>query len=422
MKSILPLFLLCLAAAPQARATVIALGQSNEKFTLTGLGVNASGLGQTRITWGSCAFDGTNTTCAVSGPFTGLDGGGTFKFVLTYQGNGPSPATLVYAPGSDRGALGLTSGSLVMTLTENSGATLSFYVTTNFFFQFLPGFTCTAVTDCRDGAVGAAPGSTITGFITGTFDTTPIIRGSQGVISAGDYGAFSAIAPGSWIEIFGFNLSTNLNRTWSGSDFDGDNAPTTLSGTTVTIAGQRAFIDFAGVGQINAQVPSNIPLGPQPVVVTTGGGSSLATTVTVNSVEPGLLASAPFKLAAGQYAVAVFAQDPLTFVLPTNALPVSSRRAKAGDVLTFYGIGFGHETPDIPAGVIVRQINTLQSQFSASFAGVPAAISYAGSVPGYLGLYQFNVTVPNIPASDAVPFTFSVGGTAGPQTLLIAVQ
>jgi uncharacterized protein (TIGR03437 family) len=40
---------------------------------------------------------------------------------------------------------------------------------------------------------------------------------------------------------------------------------------------------------------------------------------------------------------------------------------------------------------------------------------------GYLGLYQFDVVVPNVAASDTVPFTFSLGGTPGTQTLLIAV-
>lgn len=49
-------------------------------------------------------------------------------------------------------------------------------------------------------------------------------------------------------------------------------------------------------------------------------------------------------------------------------------------------------------------------------------MTYKGFAPGYLGLYQFNVVVPNVPASDTVPLTFTLGGTAGPQNLVIAVQ
>jgi uncharacterized protein (TIGR03437 family) len=37
-------------------------------------------------------------------------------------------------------------------------------------------------------------------------------------------------------------------------------------------------------------------------------------------------------------------------------------------------------------------------------------------------LYQFNVVVPDVPASDLVPLTFTLGGNPGTQTLYIAVQ
>jgi uncharacterized protein (TIGR03437 family) len=39
-----------------------------------------------------------------------------------------------------------------------------------------------------------------------------------------------------------------------------------------------------------------------------------------------------------------------------------------------------------------------------------------------VGLYQFNVVVPDAAAGDAVPLTFAVGGTSGEQTLYTAVQ
>lgn len=51
----------------------------------------------------------------------------------------------------------------------------------------------------------------------------------------------------------------------------------------------------------------------------------------------------------------------------------------------------------------------------------PANVTFAGLAGGYLGLYQFNVVVPNITASDSVPFTYSLGGVNGPQNLVIAV-
>jgi uncharacterized protein (TIGR03437 family) len=109
-----------------------------------------------------------------------------------------------------------------------------------------------------------------------------------GVISAGAFGAFPAIAPGSWIEIYGANLTGNT-QSWSSSDFSGVNAPTSLDGTSVTIGGQKVFIDYISPGQVNAQVPSAVGTGSQGVVVTTSAGASAPYTITVNAVEPGLL-------------------------------------------------------------------------------------------------------------------------------------
>jgi uncharacterized protein (TIGR03437 family) len=101
---------------------------------------------------------------------------------------------------------------------------------------------------------------------------------------------------------------------------------------------------------------------------------------------------------------------------------VQSRRAKPGDIISFYGIGFGPVTPNSPAGQIVTQTNNLNANFQVSFAGMPATVNYAGLNGGYLGLYLFNVVVPNVAASDTVPVTFSLGGIPGTQTLLVAVQ
>jgi len=39
-----------------------------------------------------------------------------------------------------------------------------------------------------------------------------------------------------------------------------------------------------------------------------------------------------------------------------------------------------------------------------------------------VGLYQFNVTVPNIANNDLAPLTYSLNGAAGTQTLFLAVH
>jgi uncharacterized protein (TIGR03437 family) len=48
-------------------------------------------------------------------------------------------------------------------------------------------------------------------------------------------------------------------------------------------------------------------------------------------------------------------------------------------------------------------------------------VKYAGLTPGSVGLYQFNVVVPNVAANDLTPVTFKLGGVAGTQTLYTAI-
>ena len=115
--------------------------------------------------------------------------------------------------------------------------------------------------------------------------------------------------------------------------------------------------------------------------------------------------------------------DGVTYVLPPNAIPgVASRRAKTGDTIILYGVGFGAVTPNISAGQIVQQSNTLAAPFQISLGTARATTSFSGLAPNVVGLYQFNVIVPTVVANDALPVTFTLGGAAGVQTLFTAVE
>ena len=242
-----------------------------------------------------------------------------------------------------------------------------------------------------------------------------------GVVTALQYGGNPAIAPGSWIEIYGSNLAT-ASREWGGEDFTGTSAPTMLNGTSVRIGGQAAYVRFISATQVNAQVPSTVSTGSQQLIVFTPAGASAPYTITVNPSQPGLLAPTAFSTGSRQYVGALF-PDGITYVLPPSVnAGVPARRAKAGDVITLYGVGFGPVTPAVPAGQIVQQKNTLAQPFTVNFGQTPAKLDYSGLAPGFIGLYQFNVIVPSVTAGDAIPVTFTLNGTPGSQTLFIAIQ
>jgi uncharacterized protein (TIGR03437 family) len=415
------LFLLCVSfLTPRAWGVTATYTNSTQTVTLTGLG-GSGGVGQSSVAWGTCAFDGTNTNCTVSAPYTGVGGGGTISLVLSYPGNGTSPFTAnSISPGSNTitfGVLPGTSGKIVVSLQESTGANVTF-LSDNFVFYYSDA-TCTGIAagSCAVGQVGLTPGATIAGTVYGSFDATPVILA---VVTASDFGEFATVAPATWLEIYGTNLANVVFQTWGGADFHDGVGPTALGGTTITVGSQSAFIDFVTPLQVDALTSSNTPLGSQPVVVTTPGGTSAPFTSMVNVAEPGLDAPPSFNIGGKQYAVALYSDG--TFVLPTDAIPgLPSRPAQQGDEIVMYGIGFGPVMPSIPAGQLVEQANTLTS-FEISIGGVPVSnVPYSGLAPNYTGLYQFNVVVPANTGTGAVPLTLKVGSVTGTQTVYLAV-
>jgi uncharacterized protein (TIGR03437 family) len=248
---------------------------------------------------------------------------------------------------------------------------------------------------------------------------TPSIS-SGGIVNASDFGGKAGVAPGTWIEIYGQNLSGST-REWGGSDFSGSNAPTQLDGVGVTIGGKAAFIRFIKPEQVNVQVPDGIGTGPVPVVVTNCAGSSAATNVTASATLPGVLAPASFKAGGKQYVVAQlgdgkFAGDP-------SVVSATERPAKPGETITLYGIGFGPVNPASAAGVIVSGQNQLTGALKVMFGQVQAtAIPYQGLAPNFVGLYQINVTIPaTVPAGDQ-QLSVTLDGADTGQNLFVTIR
>jgi uncharacterized protein (TIGR03437 family) len=238
-----------------------------------------------------------------------------------------------------------------------------------------------------------------------------------GVVTSSAFGGAQTIAPGTWIEIYGSDLAATT-RSWSADDFQGSLAPTKLDDTSVSIGGKAAFVSYISPNQINVLVPSSVPIGTQQLTVTTRAGISASYSVTVAPVQPGIFA---ISTSSKQYAGALLTGGAMAF--PANMVPgITSRPARAGENITIYGIGFGSVTPNIEAGVIASQADALDTPVTVLFGQTPATVTYAGLSPGSVGLYQLNVTVPAGLSGDAIPLTFSFGGTSIAQTLYTAVQ
>jgi uncharacterized protein (TIGR03437 family) len=261
----------------------------------------------------------------------------------------------------------------------------------------------------------------------GPASTEPAIRTLlPGVLPASafsnaDATAGNMVAPGTWIEIYGQNLATTT-RPWRDSDFQGDTAPTMLDGVTVSIGGVPAFVSYVSPGQVNALVPASVPSGRAAVTVTNGARTSMPGSITVVAQQPAILTLPPLDDPRGAYLAAVFS-DFTTYALPPFPAysNVPTRRPRAGDTIVLYGIGFGPVSPDLPIGRIATQppflIGSVEVTFARAASPVRGTITYAGVAPRTVGLYQFNVVLPDIPlfanetTDDFVSVNITLNGT-----------
>jgi len=248
-------------------------------------------------------------------------------------------------------------------------------------------------------------------------DSTPTVNTVQ---SAGAFNPNAGLASGTWLEIYGDNLTCNPARGWGGADFKGSNAPTSLDGVKVTINGVPAYVDYISKQQVNVQAPDDPATGDGiQVVVTNSAGSSTGVSLHKSAIAPALLAPPSFIVNSKQYVVAQFPDQ--TFVGPTGLISgVPFRPAKVGDTIVIYGIGFGPVNPATAAGTITGASNTLVSQPNFRFGQVQAKLAYSGLTPGFVGLFQFNVVVPTVTPGD-MPLNVDVGGVPLNQNLVITV-
>lgn len=245
----------------------------------------------------------------------------------------------------------------------------------------------------------------------------PIVTSDSAVVAQG-FGGGKTISPGTWIEIFGATL-TNVTREWASWDFTGANAPKMMEGVSVTVGGKDAFVRYVSPGQVNVQVPDGIGVGPVQVIVKNETGTSDPIPMTAAARATQALAPANWKVNGRQLVVASLA-DNKTFVAQVGEIAgVTTRPAKVGETIVIYAIGAGATNPVAAAGVIASG-STALTNATAKFGDAPAMVAYAGLAPGFVGLYQFNLVVPNIGAGD-VKLTLSVDGLPVTQDLTTVI-
>jgi uncharacterized protein (TIGR03437 family) len=221
------------------------------------------------------------------------------------------------------------------------------------------------------------------------------------------------LASATWITIKGTNLAP-LTREWSAADFVGNRLPAQLSGVSVRVNGRPAYVSYISPTQINVLTPDDDFVGPVQVEVDTPDGRSDPVSLPQQQLAPALFL---FDSAGRKYAAAVY-QDG-TYAGPPNLISgIISRPAIPGDVILLFGTGFGPADPASPAAALVDQPAVLASPATARIGNAAANVTFAGLVGS--GLYQFNVTVPNIPPGDQA-VVIEVGGARSQENVFVSV-
>ena len=209
------------------------------------------------------------------------------------------------------------------------------------------------------------------------------------------------IAPGSWFTVQGTNLS---NGTYQASATP---LPQQLGGV-VTVNGQIARLVYVATGQINAEMPPDMPVGPANVVVRTDAGISKSAPVQIVPAFPEI-----FEYGTNR----AVAQNATDYSLNTSTNP-----APAGGSLVIYFTGAGLVNGDRRSGVPATSSPLMQVslQTSVTIGGQTAQVGFSGLTPGSVALYQANVTVPADLTPGDYPVAITVGGiTSSPAAISV---
>lgn len=221
-----------------------------------------------------------------------------------------------------------------------------------------------------------------------------------------------AVAPNTFITIWGRNLAYNT-RGLAAGDVANGRLPTALpgAGVRVWIGGLAAFLYYVSPGQVNVLVPPNLSPGETRLQLQLDSIWGPAIPLTIAPSAPAL-----FQIEAGA-AIAAFSD---------GSVATAEAPARPGDVVVLYATGLGATTPRIGYGEIPNGLTWLASldKFRVLIEGVEissSCVSYAGAAPGFGGLYQINLQLPqDTPRNPRIQV--AVDGRISPDQVRIPVE
>lgn len=239
-------------------------------------------------------------------------------------------------------------------------------------------------------------------------EPTPVISGA-GVVNGASF--VRGLTPGGLATVFGTGLTSNVNGVIRAAGFP---MPSNLQGTMLMVNGVAApltsIANIDGTEQINFQAPFEIGAGDRAVIVVRNGQkTSEPVSVAVASFQPGIF------MVDGKRGIAVHGSN--------NALVTTGSPARRGEVIVIYATGLGPVAPPIGTGVAAspQYLTFAASPVTVMIGNQSAPPLFVGLTPGFAGLFQVNVRIPQTAPTGDIAISLEAGGAASP-TVLLAVE
>ena len=313
----------------------------------------------------------------------------------------PAPGVTVAftAPASGLGGTFPGGATLATVVTDAAGIATAPAFTAN---QFAGSYTVSATVSGLTAEADFA-------LANQTAIVQPVISGIVSAATDAPPAANSGLTQGSFVSIYGSNLGPVAGTAATALPLVANLGGATVTFTPANGSPQTAYEVYVGAGQINAILPSTLPVGPATVTVTYNGATSAPAPIQVVASAFGIFTA---NYGSGP-AAAIDMSTPAPIITTTNA-------AHPGDYISLFGTGLGPvNAPDnqapggvSPAGISVQVV----------VGGQIIAPLYAGRAPQFPAEDQINFQLPaGVALGCGVPVVVVVNGAqSNSATLAIA--
>jgi len=221
-------------------------------------------------------------------------------------------------------------------------------------------------------------------------------------------------APNSFISIYGQNLSYVTKAIGPDDIVAGVTLPWSLAGTNVAVLINQltANVYYVSPNQVNVLIPPELIAGPAIV-----------------QLENQACYGSPIQIALSRAAPVLFQSDAATVIAThlNGLLLTAASPAQPGEVVVLYATGLGptapaaipNEIPQFAASIV--DLTGFQVLLNGSVVD-PRMILYAGVTPGYAGLFQINLRLPDdCPPDPEIRIGFA-GAPLSPADLILPVK